>query len=295
MQTINNRMTETQIADLFSLAVQLQVKAEESDDRDTAILAYSIQNACSNLTESQREFRASGATIHNLELKLTDMAVQLANAESKCRELAAENAYLLNGASRELNTSWMFHKTMLGAQAALVCLTHGYQAAAREWLEGTTDEAGAEIPDDISVGELHEWFESNMVSNGGNSGFLTRKEAEVAIRKECPATDAFLAGVRVCTLDEFAKAQDEQAKKYYEISPGCSGQNECQFAAGQALYYAECLRKGAAQLATDSTCCAHAKLLGATRHSTATTATDIAQISTELTCIPSKRHNAAGS
>lgn len=91
MQTINNRMTENQIADLFSLAVQLQVKAEESDDRDTAIFAYSIQNSCSNLTESQREFRAADATIHNLELKLTDMAVQLANAESKCRELAAEN------------------------------------------------------------------------------------------------------------------------------------------------------------------------------------------------------------
>ncbi|MHC5644266.1 hypothetical protein ACYTW1_03770 [Escherichia coli] len=94
MQTINNRMTETQIADLFSLAVQLQVKAEESDDRDTAILAYSIQNACSNLTESQREFRAADATIHNLELKITDMAVQIANAESKCRELAAENGEL---------------------------------------------------------------------------------------------------------------------------------------------------------------------------------------------------------
>lgn len=96
MQTINNRMTENQIADLFSLAVQLQVKAEESDDRDTAILAYSIQNACSNLTESQREFRAADATIHNLELKLTDMAVQLANAESKCRGLAVESAGLKN-------------------------------------------------------------------------------------------------------------------------------------------------------------------------------------------------------
>lgn len=99
MQTINNRMTESQIADLFSLAVQLQVKAEESDDRDTAILAYSIQNACSNLTESQREFRAADATIHNLELKLTDMAVQLANAESKYRGLAAENAKLADCAN----------------------------------------------------------------------------------------------------------------------------------------------------------------------------------------------------
>ncbi|WP_236550299.1 hypothetical protein [Citrobacter braakii] len=78
------------------LAVQLQVKAEESDDRDTAILAYSIQNACSNLTESRREFWAADATINNLELKITDMAVQLANAESKCKELVAENAGLKN-------------------------------------------------------------------------------------------------------------------------------------------------------------------------------------------------------
>lgn len=46
------------------------------------------------LEESRREFRAADATIHNLELKLTDMAVQLANAESKCRELAAENVTL---------------------------------------------------------------------------------------------------------------------------------------------------------------------------------------------------------
>lgn len=46
------------------------------------------------LEESRREFRAADATIHNLELKLTDIAVQLANAESKCRELAAENAGL---------------------------------------------------------------------------------------------------------------------------------------------------------------------------------------------------------
>ena len=150
----------------------------------------------------QRGMNGSHRCEDGLRVKLTDMAVQLANAESKCRELAAENSYLLNGASRELNTSWMFHKTMLGAQAALVCLTHGYQAAAREWLEGTTDEAGAEIPDDISVGELHEWFESNMVSNGGNSGFLTRKEAELAIRKECPATDAFLAEVRASAIPE---------------------------------------------------------------------------------------------
>lgn len=61
---------------------------------------------------------------------------------------------------------------------------------------------------------------------------------------ETPATDAFLAEVRASALDEFASAQDEQAKKYYEMSPGCSAQDECQFAAGKAWYFAKCIRKG---------------------------------------------------
>lgn len=166
--TANKPMTGEQLDELMTIAVNMQRDSEKVSDRPVAMYAYAVQVAVLELRKVRNEAAA----------------------------LAAENAYLLNGASRELNTSWMFHKTMLGAQAALVCLSHGYQASAREWLEGTTDEAGAEMPDDISVGELHEWFESNMVSNSGNSGFLTRKEAEAAIRKECPATDAFLAEVR---------------------------------------------------------------------------------------------------
>ncbi|MDI5816216.1 hypothetical protein MJI46_24860, partial [Salmonella enterica subsp. enterica serovar Cerro] len=62
-----------------------------------------------------------------------------------------------------------------------------------------------EIPDDISVGELHEWFDRQMVSNDGKSGFLTRSEAEEAIRKACPATDVFLAEVRAQGADELAE------------------------------------------------------------------------------------------
>lgn len=166
--TANKPMIGEQLDELMTIAVNMQRDSEKVSDRPAAMFAYAVQVAVLELRKVRNEAAA----------------------------LAAENAYLLNGASRELNTSWMFHKTMLGAQAALVCLSHGYQASAREWLEGTTDEAGAEMPDDISVGELHEWFESNMVSNSGNSGFLTRKEAEAAIRKECPATDAFLAEVR---------------------------------------------------------------------------------------------------
>lgn len=48
------------------------------------------------LSESRREFWAADATINNLELKLEEMAAQLANTESKCSELAAElRAYQL--------------------------------------------------------------------------------------------------------------------------------------------------------------------------------------------------------
>lgn len=156
------------------------------------------------------------------------------------QQLAEENTYLLNGAARELNTSWMFHKTMLGAQAALVCIAHGYQAAAREWLEGTTDEAGAEIPDDISVGELHEWFESQMVSNDGKSGFLTRAEAEEAIRKACPATDRIVAGIKADGVEMFALMFAEEAIKDNNITTGWKAR-----ASRAASEYAELLREGA--------------------------------------------------
>ena len=172
MQTINNRMTETQIADLFSLAVQLQVKAEESDDRDTAILAYSIQNACSNLTESQREFRAADATIHNLELQLTEMAVQLANAESKCRELAAENAYIRN---RHKELDLLIGKNILVMQAAIIeWQATGDAKSGLAWIYNTLFGPG-ELPDeaekdaqayfdrkytpiDEELMALHKWF-----------------------------------------------------------------------------------------------------------------------------------------
>lgn len=155
---------------------------------------------------SKYESEKAAQLLNELATRFECSLLATRTACSERSALAAENAYLLNGAARELNTSWMFHKTMLGAQAALVCLSHGYQAAAREWLEGTTDEAGAEIHDDISVGELHEWFESKMVSNDGKSGFLTRGEAEVKIRAECPATDAFLAEVRAQGVEAFANS-----------------------------------------------------------------------------------------
>ncbi|AER33633.1 hypothetical protein [Pantoea ananatis] len=110
--------------------------------------------------------------------------------------LAAESDTNLRSAASELNTSWMLHKTMMGAQAALLCLSQGDILSAKEWLEGTTDEAIIEMPDDLNPRDLQEWFDSNMVSNGGSNGFLTHSEALELLRKRAPATDAYMNSVR---------------------------------------------------------------------------------------------------
>lgn len=72
------------------------------------------------LEESQREFRAADATIHNLELQLTDMAVQLANAESKCREQTEFLAHIKKCLVRNGEYAPLSHEeidTLLGIRA----------------------------------------------------------------------------------------------------------------------------------------------------------------------------------
>lgn len=179
-------------------------------------------------------------TVNRL-IQSLESAVELSIREQKFlkmakafKQLAAENVYLLNGAARELNTSWMFHKTMLGAQAALACLLLGRESDARDWLEGTTDEAGAEIPDDITVAGLQAWFDSQMVSNDGKSGFLTRAEAEEAIKKACPATDRIVAEAEARGVE---KAIAHLEKKFSNI--GVQIMN--------LQWLADSLRKGASE------------------------------------------------
>lgn len=120
----------------------------------------------------------------------------LRSATSTIERMGVEGAYLLNGAAAELNGSWVRHKTVLGAQAALLCISQGDICAAREWLEGTVDEVGADMPDDMTVAGLQAWFDSQMVAVDGRSGFLTRREAEDAIRARIPATDAWQRELR---------------------------------------------------------------------------------------------------
>lgn len=135
--------------------------------------------------------------------------VALCESRNEVKQLAAESYTNLQSAARELNTSWMMHKTMLGAQAALLCLSKGDIRGARDWLEGTTDEAFAEIPDDMTPSGLQAWFESNMTSNDGHNGFLTHEEALERLRQRAPATDAFLSSLRAEVLTDALENSSE--------------------------------------------------------------------------------------
>ncbi|EKK7713430.1 hypothetical protein PO816_000269 [Cronobacter dublinensis] len=137
--------------------------------------------------------------------KLEVTTAALREKTKQCEQMAAENSFLMNGAARELSIAWLLHKTMLGTQAALLCIKRGDIKSALDWLEGTTDEAPAELPDEITVDGLEDWFNSQMISSGGKNGFLTRDEAEKAIRAETPATDAFLREVRAQGVEMLAE------------------------------------------------------------------------------------------
>ncbi|WP_410734282.1 hypothetical protein [Citrobacter freundii] len=160
----------------------------------------------SNLSESKREFRAADATIHNLELKLTDMAVQLANAESKCRELAAENTGLKAAFDKpQAYLSW--HAIPPTWEDPLPC---------GEYLD-VHDETG------------------HKNSDGTDCWPVFAKPA-----METPATDAFLAEVRAQGVEMFALMFAEEAIKDNNITTGWKAR-----ASRAASEYAELLREGA--------------------------------------------------
>ncbi|EIL48228.1 hypothetical protein EC54115_19868 [Escherichia coli 541-15] len=101
-----------------------------------------------------------------LEAEVTDMAVQLANAESKCRELAAENAGLKGTLSAVIDRSNEPDYQSIGMGCGVEdngLQTDGYNACEYGWLEAMDRIYSEVIPDTIP---------------------------------ETPATDAFLAEVK---------------------------------------------------------------------------------------------------
>lgn len=76
-------MTDAQMDDLMTLAVNMQREAETDCNRPSAMFAYAVQVAVLEIRETHSKYE-------ELQSQNADLAVQLANAESKCRELAAE-------------------------------------------------------------------------------------------------------------------------------------------------------------------------------------------------------------
>ncbi|MBJ4953327.1 hypothetical protein JGF37_00075 [Salmonella enterica subsp. enterica serovar Goldcoast] len=169
------------------------------------------------------------------EQKLTDMAVQLANSESKCRELAAENVYLLPKAASELSNAWVLHKYLIGIQAAIMYLDGGSKKAAQEWLYGTIAGPGFEFPDEVEVGDdIDAWATHQMRDS------ISHPRALEIIKAETPATDTFLAEVRAHGVEMFAEMYACEAIKDGDVEGWKSKVSNA------ASEYAAQLRKGAA-------------------------------------------------
>ncbi|WP_284882975.1 hypothetical protein [Citrobacter freundii] len=203
----------------------MQIKVELAWDVWQAAESASEQQ----LAESQREFRAADATIHNLDL-------QLANAESKCRDLAAENVYLLPKAASELSNAWVLHKYLIGIQAAIMYLDGGNKKAAQEWLYGTIAGPGFEFPDEVEVGDdIDAWATHQMRDS------ISHPRALEIIKAETPATDTFLAEVRAQGVEGFLKFCGEEnsvfveAKAYYRSLSDAVDEFAAQLRKGAAL------------------------------------------------------------
>jgi hypothetical protein len=115
-------------------------------------------------------------------------AQRIAELEDHKHELENESASLLMRAASELSISWMFAKASLCMQAAQLCIHQGDIYEASKWLSFITDEAQADMPDDMTVAGLEDWYESNLVANDGTTTFITHSQALAKMKEAFPAT-----------------------------------------------------------------------------------------------------------
>lgn len=87
MTATNKPMTGAQLDELMAVAMRMQYDSEKMGERSVSMFAYAVQVAVLEIRETRCKYE-------ELQSQNADLAVHLANAESKCRELAAENAAL---------------------------------------------------------------------------------------------------------------------------------------------------------------------------------------------------------
>ncbi|WP_454740908.1 hypothetical protein [Citrobacter freundii] len=81
--TTNKPMAGAQLDELMAVAMRMQSDSEKMGERSVSMFAYAVQVAVLEIRETRSKYE-------ELQSQNADLAVQLANAESKCRELAAE-------------------------------------------------------------------------------------------------------------------------------------------------------------------------------------------------------------
>lgn len=188
----------------------------------------------------------SADIMNELANRLDATSVALSESLEQRKALAVDNNFLLGLAARELSTSWLHNRAMLGMRAALLCLSQGDIKAARDWLEGTTDEAVAEMPDDMTPDGLQLWYDGYMRSTDGKNGFLTREEALIELGKSIPRTSVLISALQ---LDAGAKALDGMATTYRswanEGGCSCNMRSSYNLTAERAESYAAYIRRHA--------------------------------------------------
>ncbi|HGE7137351.1 hypothetical protein V4S60_12525 [Citrobacter freundii] len=109
MTATNKPMTGAQLDELMAVAMRMQSDSEKMGERPVSMFAYAVQIAVLEIREVRSKYE-------ELQSQNADMAVQLANAESKCRELAAENAGLKNPENWLLQSDYGYEASEVATQ-----------------------------------------------------------------------------------------------------------------------------------------------------------------------------------
>lgn len=103
--TANKPMTGAQLDELMAVAMRMQSDSEKMGERSVSMFAYAVQVAVLEIRETRSKYE-------ELQSQNADLAVQLANAESKCMELAgvvAENAAMKDGVNKAIEDIQCFY------------------------------------------------------------------------------------------------------------------------------------------------------------------------------------------
>lgn len=120
MTATNKSMTGAQLDELMAVAMRMQSDSEKMGERSVSMFAYAVQVAVLEIRETRCKYA-------ELQSQNADMAVQLANAESKCMELAAENAGLKNFIINDCHVAHIEPETFYEEEVTRYVSADGYE------------------------------------------------------------------------------------------------------------------------------------------------------------------------